>query len=772
MSSRPTSVSLLALLLSLPLVSPAMVEAQNGDPGSGWERQVYAFEVLDEEGQPLAHPLLGGLNLPRPQLADIDGDGDDDLFVQEYSNKVMYFERVDDSGEGRWVWRTDAFHDLEIGEWYHLYDLDGDGDLDMLGEWPFSHVRYYRNDGTPQEPRFTDLGRALTTEGEFLFSDRQNIPKLGNLDGDDELDLLIGKVEGTISRWELDGFHEDSGVPVFDFVEDHFQDIEIIGQILGVPQGFRQQQDNAAAAAPGVEPDTDGETAELRAHRGTLHGANTMALYDVDGDGDDDLFWGDFFEPGLLFIENRGTPRSPSMRGEPQPFPLGDPVKTSGYNAPAFGDVDGDGQDDLLMGVLGGAFNPASTSRENLWYFERTGRRDFAARTSRALTMIDVGAESFPAFADIDGDGDLDLFLGNKIEQDDTQAGRLRFFENIGSPTAPRFQARGELDGFDEFFHYAPAFGDLDGDGDLDILLGTWEDELQLVRNEGDPSAPVWSFENAEIVKLTRGRNSTPTLGDVDGDGDLDLFVGESSGEVNFWRNVGSSTEPSFELVADKFLEIDAGRRSSPHLADVDGDGDLDLLIGSEAEGLWLYRNVGTATDPVFEHDPSFDPPVHPFVTPSWVDLDGDGAAELYVGGIGGGLERFVHSGSRGDGSVSLVGDERRTAGAVHSERRASIGSMRRARRAGAQLARSPAPTMTAASARAGRPMVSGTANGSTRVARASSRARAKPPAAPASNWRIERAMTVRRIELREAPSAMRTPISRVLLDTAIAARA
>ena len=86
--------------------------------------------------------------------------------------------------------------------------------------------------------------------------------------------------------------------------------------------------------------------------------------------------WGDFFEPGLLFIENRGSCAAPNLRGEPAPFPLDDPVRTSGYNAPAFGDVDGDGDLDLLIGVLGGAFNPNTSTVENLIYLPQGMTRE------------------------------------------------------------------------------------------------------------------------------------------------------------------------------------------------------------------------------------------------------------------------------------------------------------------------------------------------------------------------------------------------------------
>ncbi|MGD8328976.1 MAG: VCBS repeat-containing protein [Acidobacteriota bacterium] len=582
-----------------------------------YERRMYDIEVQDESGAPYEHPFLGGFNLPRPHLVDIDADGDLDLFVQEYSSAVMLFENVGSATEPRFVWRTDKYENLDVGEWYHFADVDGDGAFDLLAEQRFSLIRFWRNDGEPGRPQFELVTESLLdTDGEAIFSDRQNIPKVGDIDCDGRLDLMLGRLEGTITRYEAEGVDEH-GAPKFRHVTDRFQDIEIIGQVIG--------DEPVADASP-------------MSRRPTMHGANTMALEDIDGDGDLDLFWGDFFEPGLLFIENTGSCTTPNLRSEPEAFPRNAPIATSGYNAPAFGDLDDDGDNDLLVGALGGAYNPNSTTIDNFLFLEQKSPDTFDVVTRRFVSQLDVGSETFPTFADLDGDGDLDLLIGNKIQPDDNETGKLFRFENIGTPAEPRFRLRGAMPQFTGQYHFAPAVGDLDGDGDLDMIMGTWQDAMWLVINEGNADAPRWAIADEAAVTLSRGRNATPTLGDIDGDGDLDLFVGESSGDINFYRNDGGASAPEFVLVSDKFGNIDAGRRSVPTLVDIDGDGDLDLVIGSEADGLMLYRNDGSATAPEFVRDESFAPAVHPFSAPAFADVDGDGDVDLFVGGIGGGL--------------------------------------------------------------------------------------------------------------------------------------
>ncbi|MEP7324444.1 MAG: VCBS repeat-containing protein [Gemmatimonadota bacterium] len=603
-----------AALLSVLLFSPPIAAAQRGVAAfPSYTRSIAGFPVFDSAGRSVPYPFLGGLDHPRPQLVDIDGDGDLDLFVQEYTGRMMFFENTGTRTAPRFEWRSDQFQQLDVGEWSRFVDLDGDGDLDLMAESPYSFLRAFRNAGSKTAPRFEIAMDTLRDAGgQPIFSDRQNIPQVVDLDCDGKLDLLLGRASGMVTHYREE--RRQDGLPVFRFVTDSFQHIQIIGQQFNGP-------------SPNTPP-------------GSMHGANTMIVTDLDQDGDADLLWGDYFEPGLLWLVNSGSCGRPVIGRDSVHFPANAPLATSGYNAPAVADLDGDGDLDLMVGVLGGAYNPDRTSRENLYYLEQTGRLEFTLRTQAYLPSIDVGSESSPALVDLDGDGDLDLVLGSKIRPDNGKSGGLYWWENRGSARAPEWHEAGALPiGGD--FHYAPAFGDLDGDGDPDLLLGTWRDGLPYYRNDGTRQVPHWVLADSALVRLTRGSYATPALVDIDGDGDLDLFVGESSGEINFYRNDGTARQPRFTLVSDVFNGIEAGRRSSPAFSDLDGDGDQDLVIGTESGALVLYRNSGTRQVPRFVLDASFSLPLPPLSAPAFADVDGDGRPELFAGTASGGVVVF-----------------------------------------------------------------------------------------------------------------------------------
>ena len=106
------------------------------------------------------------------------------------------------------------------------------------------------------------------------------------------------------------------------------------------------------------------------------------------------------------------------------------------------------------------------------------------------IDQVDVGAESVPAVGDLDTDGDLNILLANKIDPANNRTAMIYRFENVGTAEGPAFRAAGALAEVHGDFHYAPTLADMDADADLDLVVGTWNNGVFLYRNEGTAEAP------------------------------------------------------------------------------------------------------------------------------------------------------------------------------------------------------------------------------------------------------------------------------------------
>jgi len=183
---------------------------------------------------------------------------------------------------------------------------------------------------------------------------------------------------------------------------------------------------------------------------------------------------------------------------------------------------------------------------------------------------------------------------------------------------------------------------DIDGDRDLDVFVGKGDGNTAFFRNVGTVNSPIFAASSTNPFGLSDvGALASPTFVDIDGDGDLDAFVGNGGfyssngyydslgGDTLFFRNIGTVSNPKFSTASSNpFGLIDLGYYASPTFVDIDGDGDFDAFVGNI-----IFKNTGTVSNPVFAEEYNLFSFIFGFdVNPTPVDIEGDGDFDVFVG--------------------------------------------------------------------------------------------------------------------------------------------
>ena len=213
--------------------------------------------------------------------------------------------------------------------------------------------------------------------------------------------------------------------------------------------------------------------------------------------------------------------------------------------------------------------------------------------------------DASPTLVDIDSDGDLDLFVGNGFEPTSFPwLGRIHFFRNTGTPIQPIWEEEDpEFLGAGVGSNLSPIFCDMDNDGDQDIIVGDYNGYVQYFQNSGSAEIPEFSENGIMIEGIDLSGHAAPALADLDNDGDFDLVCGEANGSITFYENFGNAEEFSFSEGADLIYPPPVNSRTAPFFLDFDTDGDLDMFVGSEYDNILFYRNLGDPLIPNFQID-------------------------------------------------------------------------------------------------------------------------------------------------------------------------
>jgi len=630
----------------------------------------------------LKNPLTGGLNAPQFSAVDLNNDGRQDLYVfDRVGNVHLTFLNDGNPGETRYTFAPQFIENFPPSFNFVLlrdYNMDGIPDI-------FSHsddegipgIKVYKGKYVDEKIAFD---RLQFTEFQFnvlslelpngtrtnLPVNRPDYPSVDDVDSDGDLDIIAPSITGSFMVFFKNlalekGFTTDT--LIFEmkdgcwgnfFITPFAAELTLSGAI-----------DSCAFNFSGGQQIED---------RNNPHGGSTVLTWDLDNDGVREISMGDLIFPKIITAFNGGTSEVAWMIDQDIAFPSYDEA----VNIPQFPgcfylDLDNDGLKDFVAAPNNINSTP---DKEVVWFYKNIQSNEeplFELQQKDLLVkeMLDFGSGANPAFVDYNADGLLDFVVGNfsffQEEPPGTRDPHLFLFKNIGTAEEPKFELiDDDWLGFHQFFQnswaFAPTFGDLDNDGDLDLLVGERFGNLFYAENTAGPGNPL-SFGSIQFgwKDINVGQYSTPQIADVNRDGLPDLVIGERNGNIDFFPNQGTPSEPDFQSEPaqspnnPEFGKIDAAVPGFP-------SGYSAPLLFDFGDKFWILTGTQLGWLEAYEVNPdSLDEGAFPLLTdrfgdllegtrtkPALADLNNDGILDLLVGNFRGGLGIFQTNVSTG----------------------------------------------------------------------------------------------------------------------------
>lgn len=559
------------------------------------------------------YPWAGGIDYGQFSNIDLNTDGVQDFFIFDRTcHKVLTFIQNGAAGVIDYEYAPE-YENLfpEMTNWALLADFDCDGDKDLF-TYTIGGVRVYKNTGNSTTGLQFVLEESILKTNVygnevFMYVSSIDIPAIVDIDNDGDLDILAFGVGGSSVEYQRNMSIETYGVcDSLEFVTGNicwglFKESSSTNSIL------LNEPCPGQVGTPYIA--VHGDQNQDR------HAGSTVLALDMNANGVMDLVLGDISYNSLTLLMNSGTApnQNSAMISQDNAFPsnttsVNQPVFPAGYHV----DVNNDGKRDLVV-------SPASTigseNEKSVMYYSNSGADNapifnYEQNDFLQASMIDFGSGSYPVFFDHNGDGLKDIIVSIQGKYDSSsgnQTSKMAYYENTGTLSTPEYtfisddyQNISQL-GISTGLNFYPTFGDLDGDGDEDMILGEYSGYNYLFFNTGGSgNNAIFNtytiLEESDGTLIIDGVYPIPQLVDIDRDGDMDLILGKRNGKLNFYKNIGTSTTYEFKLYSNFLGEVNVTEtgfvegRAVPVFIDVDNE--YHLIVGSKEGDLYYYNDI------------------------------------------------------------------------------------------------------------------------------------------------------------------------------------
>lgn len=632
-------------------------------------------EIINN-GFALEFPWAGGMNSMQFGNIDINLDGKKDLIAlnrdevfnvistDTEGNRIYCFINEGLEGEINYRFAPEYTTLLpQLYNWAIFADYNKDGKTDIFTYSPgWAGIKVYKNISAESLKFELVVGPYLTS---FQGGGYTNIlvtyadyPGIYDIDNDGDLDILTFSPLGSFVD-----MHTNLSIETYGHADS------LIFERTTKCWGHFAENDESNE----LYLDTcNRKTMSISKPETERHTGSTFLLLDLDADDDADLLLSDIDYPSLYPLTNGGNSAEAHITSYDTIFPFGTET-ASIFSMPvaSYIDVNNDGIKDLLIST----FDPSiykSKNKNSVWLYLNNGETnnpEFELFSQNFLQseMLDFGSGAYPTIYDWDGDGLKDIIVGNygyyqysyydeAMFLHSVFQSRIDYYKNIGTAEEPSFQLiiknLGDL-WKENLIAIAPAVADLDGDGDPDILVGNSAGNLIYSKNLGDGA---FEIIDENYLDIDVDDFSYPQLFDLDKDGLLDLIIGEKRGNINYYHNEGSLQNPDFIFVTDSLGKVNVTDYSlsyfgysKPYFFRL-ADGTTNLVVGSELGLIHYYEDIDNNLDGKFTlsenlsqlldtSDISFD---RGFRTAAAIgDFNSDNQIEMLVGNWAGGLEFF-----------------------------------------------------------------------------------------------------------------------------------